>query len=360
MYNVLVVEDYEIIRRQIKRYSVWGEISGFTITHEASNGLEALNILKENEIDLVISDIKMPIVNGIELANEIKELGLCPCVILLSEYTDYDNVRQGFLSGVFDYLSKPITEDNLLRLLERVYLHLDEIRPNIHDLLDVFYPNIEIKSIIEGIEKGDFTVIDTVKRMIKTTFKALCQNHCLSIVIINKAINEITMSVLENNKWIEKFTINSFKRIEAFGIYNEETMVTEASMVIEQLLQLMVNLAYCSEPSIQIREACRYILNHVDDNLSVKDIALELFINKNYLSGIFKEKTKLTLSEYVTLVKMERAKKLIICEKLKNYEVAQQLGYKDVEYFSRVFKKYEGVSPSVYKQKNANNDFFLG
>jgi Response regulator containing CheY-like receiver domain and AraC-type DNA-binding domain len=86
--------------------------------------------------------------------------------------------------------------------------------------------------------------------------------------------------------------------------------------------------------------------------IAVKTIADNLFLNHSYLSTFFKEKTGSSLVEYITMVKMERAKVLFINSNLRNYEIADKLGYKDVEYFSKVFKKYTGETPSAFKSKN--------
>lgn len=125
MYNVLVVDDSEILRRTIKRSKMWGEASGFAVTGEAGDGLEALEKMKQNHYDMVITDIKMPRMDGIELLEAISKNRLCPYVVLLSDFTEYGYARKGILFGAFDYIGKPMQDTDLSLLLNRIKEKLD-------------------------------------------------------------------------------------------------------------------------------------------------------------------------------------------------------------------------------------------
>ena len=73
MFKVMIVDDVEVMRRDVKRLKLWGESSGFIIEAEAVDGLDALEQLEKHSIDLVITDIRMPHVDGIELLRQISE-----------------------------------------------------------------------------------------------------------------------------------------------------------------------------------------------------------------------------------------------------------------------------------------------
>ena len=94
------------------------------------------------------------------------------------------------------------------------------------------------------------------------------------------------------------------------------------------------------------------VLNHIEEDISVKGIAEKLYISKAYLSEIFKQSTGISLLEYITMVKVERAKFLLTTTAQKNYEVAERLGFKDHEYFSKIFKKVTGITPIDYRREN--------
>jgi two-component system response regulator YesN len=105
----------------------------------------------------------------------------------------------------------------------------------------------------------------------------------------------------------------------------------------------------CNTVNSTIRKVCRYVLNNIESDISVKSISEELFINRNYLSDLFRHNIGISLMEYLTMVKMERAKRFLTKGNLKNYEIADKLGFKDIEYFSKVFKKYTGKTPTEFR-----------
>jgi len=88
----------------------------------------------------------------------------------------------------------------------------------------------------------------------------------------------------------------------------------------------------------------------------IENIANELYVSRDYIGKLFKQKAGYNLSEYITKVKMEHAKYLISKGEYKNYEISEILGYKKADYFSQVFKSYVGCTPSEYR-KNAGFDF---
>ncbi len=83
MYRVMLVDDEEIVRIELKRLLDW-EALGFEITIEARNGFDAISKLGQDTVDLVITDIKMPKIDGIELLRHLKENRLCSCIVFLS------------------------------------------------------------------------------------------------------------------------------------------------------------------------------------------------------------------------------------------------------------------------------------
>ena len=125
MYKVMLVDDMDIVRLELKRLPVWGEETGFIIVEEARNGEEALIKLSKCHIDLVITDIKMPKVDGLELLKSIVSDNLCPCVVLLSDFSEFSYARQGIVHGAFDFLSKPADVNELSALLKRAFDYIN-------------------------------------------------------------------------------------------------------------------------------------------------------------------------------------------------------------------------------------------
>jgi two-component system, response regulator YesN len=103
--------------------------------------------------------------------------------------------------------------------------------------------------------------------------------------------------------------------------------------------------------TFHIRKLIR--LHYADANLSIKTLSDALFLTPNYLSLQFKKETGLTINQYITDYRMERAKELLRDRKRKLYDVALSVGFQDANYFAKSFKKSTGLTPSEYKEKHS-------
>lgn len=100
-----------------------------------------------------------------------------------------------------------------------------------------------------------------------------------------------------------------------------------------------------------IEQVTRYMQSHVDTDYTLMDVADYMQMNPAYLSRYFKEKMNMTFGEYDKKLKMERASDLLLTTNLKMYEIADRLGYKSTQHFSRIFKEYASMTPMEYRQR---------
>lgn len=120
LLKVMLVDDEPFIMQGLKVLIDWGK-ENFEIVHMASNGKEAINYLKDNKVDLIIADIKMPIMNGVELLKKIREDKLTDAeFVILSGYNDFEYAKETMRYGCMDYLLKPINKDELLGILRKI------------------------------------------------------------------------------------------------------------------------------------------------------------------------------------------------------------------------------------------------
>lgn len=96
----------------------------------------------------------------------------------------------------------------------------------------------------------------------------------------------------------------------------------------------------------------KYIASHIEDRLTLNDVSAVFGLSPNYLSSLFKKSCNIGFTEYITQKKVARAKALLLEQDYKIYEVADRLGFESAFYFSKVFKKVEGVSPREYVQSH--------
>ncbi|NDL67030.1 response regulator transcription factor [Anaerotalea alkaliphila] len=128
--KILIVDDELLIRQGILHYIDWQE-EGFEIVGEASNGQEALERIAEVKPDIIITDIAMPVMDGIELIKTVKRESPEIEFVVLSSYSDFDYVRETFKSGVLDYILKPNL--NAASLLETLKMSACAKKPDTPD-----------------------------------------------------------------------------------------------------------------------------------------------------------------------------------------------------------------------------------
>jgi two-component system response regulator YesN len=101
-----------------------------------------------------------------------------------------------------------------------------------------------------------------------------------------------------------------------------------------------------------VGKTCHYVMEHVEENIKLDDIANDIHISKDYIGKLFKQKTGYSFINYVTKVKMEHAKQLIVTGEYKNYEISEKLGYSNSDYFCHLFKGYTGYTPIEFRKMN--------
>lgn len=118
MYKVIVVDDEPLIRRGLREKVDWNSL-GFEIAGEAANGLDALTLSASVHPDIIITDMKMPVMDGIKLLEAIKKTPLKTRVIVVSAYSSFDYTHAAVKCGAFDYILKPIDGSELTEVLLR-------------------------------------------------------------------------------------------------------------------------------------------------------------------------------------------------------------------------------------------------
>lgn len=243
MLKVLIVEDEEMIRKGIVLTVDWAALD-CVVVGEASNGLEGLEAARRLEPTLIITDLKMPQMDGLEMLRALREEGCGAYVIILTAYDQFDYAQSALRLGAVDYLLKPFHDGEL-----------------------------------------------------------------------ESAVNRLR-GRMEN------------------GAPTPETMGTPRK----------------GDKSKYVLEAMAYISKHYNEpDISVGTVAQSLNISEGYLSHTFKKETDYTLLNYLTRYRIHKAMELLKDCRVKVYEVAEQVGYRDIAYFSATFKKYTGVSPSEYQ-----------
>ena len=207
----------------------------------------------------------------------------------------------------------------------------------------------DTKQVIALIQNGDPKAYTFSSNLIDKIGVYFNSDRLKTLLVMQNAMHEILGESLQTHEWIELFVdVDALKTVDYSNCGNQEEMKALAMAVLEKLITVINRLIGCHNNKI-VKQACEYTLKYIDEDISVKILSEKLFINKSYLSEIFKQQLGKTVLEYITMVKMERAKKLLLEGNLKNYQIAETLGFQDNEYFGRLFKKYTGVLPKDYR-----------
>ncbi|MBQ7923478.1 MAG: response regulator transcription factor [Clostridia bacterium] len=149
MYNILIVDDEEMIRRLIAKYAVF---EGHTIA-EAGDGMEAVQLCREKQFDIMIIDIMMPELDGFSACREIRKFSNIPIIMLSARGEEYDKIN-GFELGIDDYVVKPFSPKELMLRIDAVMKRCGSRDSGLGNMLNK--PN-EVISLAEGGLKADLT-----------------------------------------------------------------------------------------------------------------------------------------------------------------------------------------------------------
>ena len=164
MYKTLLVFDNYDLLEEIKKLSIWGDSSEFEITDVVSDGVSAYRKIRENRYDLVITEIRIMGMDGLQLLRNVKKEGICSHIVLCSEFEDFNYARQGIILGAYDYFVKPFDETLLLTRIQNILENRKRYQRKFTLNMDVDVLNMEEES-------GDKKFLNQVMEVIKENYK---------------------------------------------------------------------------------------------------------------------------------------------------------------------------------------------
>ncbi|MCH4887694.1 response regulator [Acidaminobacter sp. JC074] len=403
MKKVIIVDDEYFARLALIKSVDWASY-GFKVVAEAENGKDAYQVILEEAPELVILDINMPFVNGLELLKKVSEKKLHTRYILLSGHSEFEYAKEAIKYGVEAYLLKPLVEEELQEELIRIGKAIDDERKILE--LDAKYLEIAEKDCLrkllagrlkEPIEKSMLPnlrkAFDKYMRVVCVSLKSDTVNepHLLQMVSerIDNASSDLNMVhcflddliglVLSSSKSeslaedkIEHMFLSTYEDIMtmaqvrscSIGISDMYTGIelTAKEFQVAKLNNLEgegVKLSRHGElGKIDLSDLIRiYVIENLSNpDFAITDIAENFNFSYDYTCRIFKKNIGISLGDYILKVRMEEAHKLLIKEEIKTTELALKCGYSDPGYFSKVFKKYFGMTPKGMRKKINNGE----
>ncbi|WP_059041262.1 response regulator transcription factor [Paenibacillus rubinfantis] len=178
MYNLLIVDDEAETREALSSYFPWNEV-GFQVVGQANNGQEALHFIAEGErVDIVLTDIKMPVMSGIELAEQLYNRRRQIKVVFLSGYRDFEYAQQALHYRVINYILKPAKYHVLLEVFSKIKEELEAEAA-------AETPELGTDPSAPGPGSGESLMIQKIKEYVQTNYKDASLEEVARLVHMN-------------------------------------------------------------------------------------------------------------------------------------------------------------------------------
>jgi len=332
LFSICIVDDEQLIRQGLRKLIAWNQY-GFNIIGEAENGEEALKQFQWDRVDVLITDIRMPFINGLELAEKVRDINNRIQIIVLSGYDDFAYLQASIRIGICDYLLKPVKTNELIDALERAKNHLN---------VSGRFPNLSpfdkaLQTHLQNCDKPAF---------MKTLFELKREINKYNILL--HILRQILKSILDNLKCIIKKDGLQIP-IPGTKLFDQNKDPWEE---FEESCQIIFDMHFDSMQSDLIFRVKKYIEENYAGNITLDKLSREFYINPSYLSQLFKNTTGELYSDYLSRVRMARAQELLMNTNMLISDVSEQVGYIDTKYFSKLFKKVTGMLPTQFRNNN--------
>ena len=398
MWKLVVADDEPKIRRGIESILNWHEFN-IHIVGEAGDGEIALEVIKEKKPDIILLDINMPFLNGLNLLQKLKDINNRSIVIIISGYDDFLYAQKALQFNVFDYILKPVNKKSMeeiitkavdkLNKIEKENNYLEWINKQLNENTDVLKKTFFSEWLNNKLSNGqvlkemEFFNIDFGKNIGVMVIKLVDK---LNIEILDKKWNTELLEFAIANLLNDKFKESNVKFIFADD-KNNVILVSkiddmfawialgnELQVEISKYLKcnVIIEQANVSSGILKIKDIYLKIINNVNEkkkcspmalltikyieenyysnDLNINYISDKLEVTSSYLSKLLKKETGLSFIDYLTNIRMKKAMYIMEDPTIKIYDVAELVGYSNQHYFCRAFKRVVGFSPTEYKR----------
>ena len=374
MYSIVFAEDEKTTRENICRVIDW-ERYDFSISATASDGEEALQAVRQFRPEVLITDIRMPFMDGLELCRQAKKIVPTIKIIILSGFMEFSYAQEAIRLGVQDYIVKPVTPDKLIRILVKLNEQLQEESDHRAHVSQLIRDLRSVEHRLQESPGGEIYAED-----ISQTLKAEEQlNDFLRVGnpeeiagftdCLFHAIGEPSFhSSLFRSFFLLKIMGCCVKAVESMNGDPHETLppLNDLTAFLEKTADYETareSLRGCfasviayrsvatSATAMLVDKAKNFVrLNYSSPDLSIRQVADHVGLSPNYFSNVFKQYAGTTFVKYLTGFRIEKAKELLRTTDSNVVEVAGRVGYDNANYFSAVFHRITGLPPIAYKE----------
>ena len=361
-FSVLIVDDEKMPREILHRYIPW-QSYGVTEIYEAEDGEGALALVREKSPDIIISDMKMPRMNGLALAQEVRSI-LPDCqFVFLSGYSDKEYLKGAIRLKAASYVEKPINLEEINEVLTEIAEHLRKMQQQDPRLL--FFRGVQVKDAVlnNRVYSPDEVLLTRLgesirhknrketEGLLEQLYQELHRCEGTPPEDIRRLFCRIILLFINASE--------SRNLTAAAALGNELILRTAGGETLAGLHEMLHSLQEVyfdtQEPEEQdlSTRVNLYLAGHWSDpGLTVQDMAQELGFTNTYLCAAYKKSSGLTINQYITRLRVEHARELLSSTQKKLYEVGKAVGYTDGKYFTKVFTRETGLTPKQYRERH--------
>ena len=415
--KVFLVDDEIAIRESLRNSFPWEE-KGFQLVGEAPDGEMALPMIRDLNVDILLTDIRMPFMDGMKLCEEVQRTMPWVERIILSGYDDFEYARRAITLGVREYLLKPVTAQELGEVLERTRRQIEEKRRERENLSALRSRNRSENAflrekLLESLftDEGDPADDDAVMRQMRGlgvnlvagcyavldiafTAEGAARSACRAALAALAEMNGGAVFVCSGAKGARALVMGDHPEdVEerAYSFANSAMHLPE----MEKEENLLICIGDTVEDFHEIRRSMRsarhlrhlqtadgpaprgifspgnrggagdsavvrarlYLEEHFSDpNLMLQNAAEEVHLSQSHLSTIFAQETGMTFTQYLTALRIAKARELLETTELRSFQIAGEVGYNDAHYFSYMFKRSVGMTPGEYRRESRRDE----
>ncbi|MBN8253428.1 response regulator transcription factor [Priestia flexa] len=380
--KALIVDDEKNVRKVMRQLGEWESV-GINEVLEATNGIEALEIIEKEKPGVIFTDIKMPKMSGLQLIERLNQHSYTGKVILVTGYDDYTFMRKAIQLNSFDYLLKPIDPEAFQQVLTKVVDSLEAEQEENEEILaeakklrhsqlmtslclNEGTDTAFLHSIIPEAEEIDFTLLyfyqghqpDPCINELSNELQA--RNMGATFTFQGEENLYIVLTAKHQWVYVERWISENIS-IPIRLVQDSFSSFNQIPEVFHGLLTALKGNQYRAirqvdelEALKRMQEIVAYVEDYYMEDISLQKLSKMFFLTREHISRKFKKETGMTLSKYVTNLRVRQAKQWLLETAETIHSISLMLGYQDEKYFSKLFKKVVGLTPFEYRALYAN------
>lgn len=360
MLKVLIIDDEPWSRQVVRSLGAWNE-HGMQIIGEAEDGIEGLQLIEEFHPEIVITDMRMPGLDGVELLERLNRGYPEVQIIVMSGYDDFVYLKQAIRSKAAEYLLKPVDREELNNVLAGCAQERERQRKAASPLM------LMDASLMENYLAYRQRIYDQLLALNKPAVTEELQKlgrelersvpvHQLE-AMIERTARDLLLLAGEAGKTYGALPAADTAAGAAAGTGmppkvwpSMQAMAAGLSDHFTDIINTVLEQRR-NRSKLDLAEVENYILAHYLEPVSLEGIAAHFLVTKEHLSRAFKAATGETVLDRITSLRMERARELISGRDMAIKDAAALCGYEELAYFYRVFKKHYGITPGELRNE---------